>query len=169
MKVIPRELLAAASGLLLLCVFPQAAGGAGLPAPADSTITFFYYEDLSEVAPFYGEVMGLEQTLEMEWVKIFEITPTSSVGLTQEDKGYHDSTEDKPVMLSIVTKDVNAWYERLTGAGAKVVKELPSEDDMPAAHEAPIRGFIVEDPGGYTVEIFAWRKAENGAEGNGVE
>lgn len=126
-------------------------------ADASSTIVFFYYKDVAAVAPFYEQTLGLEKTFDMEWVKIYRITPTSSIGLTQEGHGYHKVSDDKPAMLSIVTDDVDTWYSRLKSAGVKILTELPSADDMPAAEKAPIRGFIAEDPGGYTIEFFTWR------------
>ena len=51
------------------------------------------------------------------------------------------------VMLSIVTSEVDAWYERLKANAEIVFLKDISENDM-------IRSFLIEDPGGYTVEFF---------------
>ncbi len=126
-------------------------------APLDATITFFYYDDLPAAAAFYEDLLGLDKTMNAEWVKIYRITSTSSVGLVQNGKGYHSVSEDKPAMLSIVTDDVDAWYTRLSAADVTILSELRPADVAPSPDSAPVRGFIVADPGGYTVEFFTWQ------------
>ena len=123
----------------------------------DSTITFFYYKDLASAADFYRDVVGLEATTDMGWVKIFKVTESSSVGLVEDGKGFLRAAEDKPVMLSLVTDDVDAWHERLVDADAPVLSELPPADRPEDTARAPIRGFIVADPGGYAIEFFSWQ------------
>ena len=58
-------------------------------------------------------LLKLEKTMDKGWVKIYRITPTSSVGLVLQGHGAHDVSDEKPAMLSIVTGDIDAWYERL--------------------------------------------------------
>ncbi len=53
-------------------------------------------------------------------------------------------------MLSIVTSDVESWYEVLTAKGIKILTELSDSDSV------PVKAFLVEDPEGYTVEFFQW-------------
>jgi len=125
----------------------------------NETITFFYYEDLDAQVPFYEGLLGLDKTLDEDWVKIYRITETSSIGLVKQGHGLHDVSEDKPAMLSIVTDDVDSWYERLRRENVPVRTELPEPGSDAGEGEAPVRGFIVEDPGGYTIEFFSWRKA----------
>lgn len=141
---------------------------AGLPGAAaeevtipgiDETVTFFYYEDLEAALRFYEDVLELPVTMNEDWVKILRVTATSSVGLVLDGHGFHDVASDKPAMLSIVTEDVDAWYRRLIDAGVVIRRELPPPDDAKSAGKAPIRGFIAEDPGGYTVEFFSWQAA----------
>jgi len=122
----------------------------------DSQIIFFYYKDVDEVTPFYERTLGLTKTFDLGWVKIYRITPTSYVGLTSENRGFHKTSLNKPAMLSIVTDDVDGWYDRLSQSGANIVSKLKPMTATPAADRAPVRGFIVEDPGGYTVEFFTW-------------
>jgi catechol 2,3-dioxygenase-like lactoylglutathione lyase family enzyme len=123
----------------------------------DETITFFYYEDLQAQVPFYEDLLGLEKTMDMGWVKIYRITPSSSVGLVLQGHGAHEVSADKPAMLSIVTGDVDAWYERLVAADVRVLKELPAPASASNSERAPVRSFLVEDPGGYTIEFFTWQ------------
>ncbi len=123
----------------------------------EETVTFFYYEDLEAAFRFYEDVLQLPVTMDEEWVKILRVSTTSSVGLVLDGHGFHDVAEDKPAMLSIVTGDVDAWYRRLVDAGTAIRRELPPPGDAADEGKAPIRGFIAEDPGGYTVEFFSWQ------------
>ena len=127
------------------------------PASMDATITFFYYENLGEAAAFYGDILGLEKTMDEDWVKIYRITDTSSVGLVLEGKGYHSVSADKPAMLSIVTDNVDAWYQLLLESKVTLQTELKPDDHESDPDGAPVRGFVAEDPGGYTVEFFSWQ------------
>ena len=114
-------------------------------------VTFFYYKDLSAAAAFYENILGLKATLDDDWVKIFAITANSSVGLVDETKGLHKVSADKPAMLSIVTTDIDAWYGVLKDKNIKFVLRLDKEKN-----NGFVYNFIMEDPGGYTVEIFQW-------------
>jgi predicted enzyme related to lactoylglutathione lyase len=124
----------------------------------DGSITFFYYNDIESAAAFYGELLQLPVTMDAEWVKIYQITATSSVGLVLQGRGFHEVADDKPAMLSMVTDDVDGWYARLNSAGTVILKELPPPDVEASEGSAPVRGFIAQDPGGYTVEFFTWQK-----------
>jgi hypothetical protein len=57
--------------------------------------------------------------------------------------------DQNSVMLSLVTSEVDAWFDRLQHtADVVVLKEI--------GDSGPIRHFLIEDPGGYTVEFFEW-------------
>jgi len=121
------------------------------PPPIDSHIVMLYYDDISNAANFYESTLGLRKTLNEDWVKIYQLTDTSSVGVVKAGPGaYHATQEKNAVMLSIVTSDVDGWYRHLKAAGqVKFLKDIYESD-------VPIRAFLVEDPGGYTVEFFQW-------------
>ena len=42
-----------------------------------------YYKDLSAVVPFYEDTLALRKTFDQDWSKIYQLTPTSFVGLIQ--------------------------------------------------------------------------------------
>ncbi|MDZ4728502.1 MAG: VOC family protein [Xanthomonadales bacterium] len=125
-------------------------------AQIEGTVTFFYYDDIQAAAPFYGELLQLPLTMDTEWVKIYQITATSSVGLVLQGRGFHEVAADKPAMLSMVTDDVDAWYERLKSANTVILTELPPANAVKSEGSAPVRGFVAQDPGGYTIEFFSW-------------
>lgn len=127
--------------------------GAGTP-PLDEQITMFYYEELDEASEFYGTILGLEKTFDWEWVEFFKTGPASSVGIVRGGEGaYHEPKPGNAVMLSMVTSDVDAWYERIKDRKDLVFLKRIGDG-------GGIRSFLLEDPGGYTVEFFEWLDAE---------
>ncbi len=117
----------------------------------DSQVVFLYYSDVNEASAFYESTLGLEKTFDEGWVKIYQTSPNAYVGLVDEKMGSHRVSESKPVMLSIVTSEVDAWYEHLRRAGVTILSDVADSESV------PVRAFLVEDPGGYTVEFFQWR------------
>ncbi len=132
---------------------PAVASGCGAPvAPPslDSQVTMFYYEDLDAAAAFYGDVLGLETELDWEWVKFFKTGPSSKVGIVKEGEGaYHEVQDTNAVMLSLVTTEIDVWYARLKDRDDLVFLKHIGDG-------GGIRSFLLEDPGGYTVEFFQW-------------
>ena len=112
----------------------------------------FYYEDLSIVVPFYEDTLGLKKIYNLDWSKIYQISDTSCVGLIHEsESSFHKAQPDNAVMLSIVTDEIDAWYKRLKrDKRTTFIKHICNSKD------APIRAFLVRDPGGYTIEFFQW-------------
>jgi len=115
-----------------------------------SSVTMLYYRDIGPAARFYGDILGLELELDWDWIRFYKTGPASSVGLvTEGDGAWHEVREQNAVMLSLVTEDVDAWYQRIAGrADVIVLKDI--------GDGGPIRSFLLEDPGGYTVEFFEW-------------
>jgi predicted enzyme related to lactoylglutathione lyase len=115
-------------------------------------VVFLYYSDLEAAANFYGNIMGFRETYSLDWVKIYETTQGASIGIVDEKKGFLEAAKDKPVMLSWVTDDVDGWYRYVKGKGVEIQTE-PKDTE-----ETGIRSFIFSDPGGYTLEFFAWTR-----------
>lgn len=130
------------------------AGADALPVSAQ--VTFFYYKDLAPPEHFYGETLGFRKTFDKGWVKFFQLTDHSFVGLVDEARGHHKALDQKSVMLSMETPDLEDWYERLKTRGIA----LQSHPDFAAAAEKMITGFMLSDPGGYTVEFFRFNRRD---------
>ena len=118
------------------------------------TSVMLYYKDLEAPRKFYKGMLGLETTYEDDWVIIYQLNPGAAVGIVLEGgTAYHKAKEDNAVMLSLTVEDANAWYIALQSvADIKILKEIY---DHP---KAPIRAFLLEDPGGYVIEFFQWLK-----------
>lgn len=120
----------------------------------DSQVTMFYYDDITDAANFYGNTLGLETTVDWDWVKFYRTGPSSNVGIVQQGDGaYHSPKKSNAVMLSLVTAEVDAWFDRLGHRDDVVLLK-------PIGSGGGIRSFLLEDPGGYTVEFFQWLDGE---------
>jgi uncharacterized glyoxalase superfamily protein PhnB len=117
-----------------------------------SQTTMFYYDDLGAAEVFYGEKLGLEKTRDYGWVKFYRTGAAAEVAIVKTGEGaYFKAQPHNAVMLSIVTDAVDAWYERLKRKGGVEILV-----DIQTSKTAPIRNFMVRDPGGYAVEFFQW-------------
>jgi catechol 2,3-dioxygenase-like lactoylglutathione lyase family enzyme len=134
------------------------AGGAVPPPPpplaqrpaelgVQANIVFLYYRDIPAAQRFYEDVIGLRLAVDQGFAKIYQISLTSFIGLVDERQGLHRASEAKPVTLSFVTDQVDAWYEYLVSRG--VGMRGPVGD----ATRHPTRGFVAIDPEGYFLEF----------------
>ncbi len=110
-------------------------------------ITWLYYKDLQKAMSFYEKVMGFEQVVDQGWSKIYKIREGAYVGLVDESKGYHRTSEAKPVILCLNVHDADAWWRRLKEKGVKL-EEQPEESER-----LKIKVFMLKDPEGYVIEI----------------
>jgi len=111
-----------------------------------STVVWFYYKDMEGIQRFYEDVMGFDLIADQGWTKIYRIGPTGYFGLVDESRGMHNYTEQKGVTLSLITADIDAWFDYLDG-----------RDDVEMRHEEvveeePYRAFVAYDPEGYYLE-----------------
>jgi len=122
--------------------------------PLDSQITMFYYREFEAATAFYGTTLGLTLEFDWPWIKFYKTGPSSSVGVVAEGEGaWHKAQDTNAVMLSLVTSDVDAWYERLRQReNIEFLKDI--------GDGGGIRSFLLKDPGGYTVEFFQWLAPE---------
>jgi predicted enzyme related to lactoylglutathione lyase len=111
-------------------------------------ITFTYHEDIEAADRFYGKTLGLKRVMDRYWVKIFKLGVDSHVGLVDSKRGYLKPSDDKPVMLTIIVEDAEAWHRMLTEKGVET-NHPPRESD-----EIHMKGFLTWDPSGYVIEIL---------------
>lgn len=113
----------------------------------EGMITFLYYKDLPAAARFYEQVMGLKLAMDQGWAKVYEVAGQAHVGLVDERRGYHKASPAKPVMLTLLVPDVDAWYQHLQDKGIETLTE-PRD-----VQELGLRMFLFQDPEGYVIEI----------------
>jgi len=148
MKILVITIILAMACILMAAV-PSFSGEA---PPVSGQVTFLYYEDLERAGKFYGETLGLKVTLDLDWVKMYETSPGAIVGLVSATGGAHRPSEDKPVMVSLVVEDADAWHAYLKKQGVDV-PNAPKDST-----KVNVRSFGFKDPEGYTLEVFQWLK-----------
>jgi catechol 2,3-dioxygenase-like lactoylglutathione lyase family enzyme len=113
------------------------------PPLFDQQITFLYTPDLAATARFYEEVLALPLVLDQGDCRIYRVSHDGLLGFCQR------STAPQPagVIVTLVTQDVDGWYERLRQRGAQF--------DHPPAHNPKyaIYHCFLRDPNGYLLEI----------------
>lgn len=113
----------------------------------EGLITFLYYKDLDKVAKFYEEVIGLKQVLDQGMARIYQVVEHGYLGIVDETRGFHRANAIKPVEITILVPDVDAWYQRIRGMG---VETINAPHDIPGVN---VRAFLLYDPEGYVIEI----------------
>ena len=110
----------------------------------DSQITFVYTQDLEASARFYEEALGLTLALDQGSCRIYRVADSAYIGICQ---GCDVKADDADIILTLVTQDVDAWYERVRAAG------WPFEHAPRRNETYDIYHFFLRDPSGYRIEI----------------
>jgi catechol 2,3-dioxygenase-like lactoylglutathione lyase family enzyme len=107
-------------------------------------IVFLFTQDLPATAQFYEQLLGLELALDQGNCRIYRVTANSYVGFCERAKS---ETAQDGIILTLVTPDVDAWYERLSSLGVRFEK--------PPAFNPRYRIYhcFLRDPNGYMLEI----------------
>lgn len=113
----------------------------------EGIITFLYYKDLPTVARFYEEVLGLEVAIDQGWARIYKIAGQGFLGIVDEAHGYHRANPIKPVEITLLVNDVDAWFEKIRAMGVPTLTEPRTLEEM------KLRMFLLQDPEGYVIEI----------------
>ncbi len=125
-------------------------------SPISGQVTFLYCNDLDKASRFYARLLEKKPSLDLDWVKIYPVTESLSVGLVDSTHGALRPAASKPVMLSFVVqnrKQVDEWYARLKALGAEVPH---APDSMDLKNGRGIYSLSFKDSEGYSLEIFSW-------------
>ncbi|MCP4470728.1 MAG: VOC family protein [Gammaproteobacteria bacterium] len=108
-------------------------------------ISWLYTEDLDTSASFYADVLGLECTRDEGGARVFATGENAGIGVCRV---FADRVvEPRGGMISIVTSDVDAWYQRLVGQGVSITRPPHRLEQF------GIYTFFVTDPNGYVIEF----------------
>jgi catechol 2,3-dioxygenase-like lactoylglutathione lyase family enzyme len=115
-------------------------------------VTFVYTKDLEASERFYGQLLGLPMALDQGTCKIFRVTPGAQIGVCLRP----EAQAPEGVILTLVTSDVDGWFERLRAEGVEFEKAPAYNAQYQIYH------CFLRDPAGALVEIQrfedpAWR------------
>ena len=117
-----------------------------------AAITFFYYDNLKAATEFYENILNLELIDDQGWARIYRIHGDAYLGIVEGERGFCRAQERNAVLLTLVVRDVEAWYARLVDRGIRILREIETHEDI------QVRCFFVQDPGDYPIEIQTFLK-----------
>ncbi|MDE0530654.1 MAG: VOC family protein [Albidovulum sp.] len=112
---------------------------------AECAITFYYYEDIFAVAPFYEDTLGFDLVLDQGVARIYRVAGTAYFGIVDGSSGHLEPREKSAALLTIVSEDIAGWHSRMIAANVPGLSEI--KRGRFCEH------FFFEDPGGYAIEI----------------
>lgn len=107
-------------------------------------VTFFYTQDLTQSASFYEEILGLPLILDQGSCRIYRVCTNAFIGLCENPEV---TINPSGVILTLVTPEVNTWYEVLIQKGISIEKPPTYNPKYNIEH------FFLRDPDGYLIEI----------------
>ena len=110
----------------------------------DDQITFLYTKDLTRTARFYEDVLGLPLVVDQGDCRIYRTSPHGYLGFCRRPGASQGSLG---VILTLITAEVDAWYEFLRQRG--IAFEKPPEFNP----KYDIYHCFLRDPNGYLIEI----------------
>lgn len=111
----------------------------------EQQVTFLTVDDLEISMEFYQETLGLPLVLDQGTCKIFQACPNGFVGIMLTSDFMRVSKDG--VILTLVSDDVDGWYERLKALGVPFDK-TPQENPKFNIYHCFLR-----DPDGHLLEI----------------
>lgn len=111
----------------------------------EQQVTFLCTADLDRSAAFYGEMLALPLALDQGGCQIFRVSNDSFLGVCQCADGA--SVKPDSVIVTLVSHDVDGWYQRLTAKGITLDAAPKKNDKFNIYH------FFLRDPDGYLLEI----------------
>ena len=109
--------------------------------------TVLYCEHFVETLAFYDEVMQLPRGFANDWFVEFKVAQQACLSVANEQRASIQSAHGKGLTLTFQVDDVAAYHRQLCARGA-----TPSS---PGARPWGAEGFLVHDPEGTRIEIWA--------------
>ena len=112
--------------------------------PFDQQITFLQAQNLDITRKFYSDVLNLPLVRDQEACLIFSVAKNAYLGFCRHIEPIQPG---RRVILTLVTDDVDNWYEHLKSSGVDLISQPESNPKFKIYH------FFLKDPNGYWVEI----------------
>jgi len=120
----------------------------------DSQITFLYFKNLDEAVPFFEKVLNLELVDDQGTARLYRISSGAFIGIVDEKTGHCKSQDKNAVLITLVTDDLQTWYERLKRHKVELETSIQCPQDF------PVECFFFRGPGGYEFEIQKFLKED---------
>ncbi|MAS34957.1 MAG: glyoxalase [Anaerolineaceae bacterium] len=114
--------------------------------PIEQQITFLYTTQLAESAHFYEAVMGFRLVRDQGTCRIYQVQGDAYLGICQREDALVDQ-ERRTLIFTLVTPDVDGWYEHLGARGVSFDKPPEVNPRYNIYH------CFLRDPNGYLIEI----------------
>jgi len=121
-----------------------------------ATILWLYSNDVHAMSRFYETVMGFGLVVDQGWAMIHQSSPSGFIGPVDGARGMHSWTEDKAVMVSLLTTDIEGWLAHLSGEVDFAMRDA----EIGVESRAGARVFVGQDPDGYLIEFDEFFEAE---------
>jgi catechol 2,3-dioxygenase-like lactoylglutathione lyase family enzyme len=121
-----------------------------------ATVLWLYSNDVHAMSAFYANVMDFDLVVDQGWAMIHQSSPSGFIGPVDGARGMHTWTEDKAVMVSLLTTDIDGWFAHLGGE-----EDFSMRDgEIGVESRAGARVFVGQDPDGYFIEVDEFFEAE---------
>lgn len=123
-----------------------------------ATVQWLYYTDLPAMQNFYQQLLGVSMICDQGWAKIYQVSPSSFIGLVDGAKGLHKVSDSARVTVSFFTHNVESWFAKAKNTAGLALRtpEITHEGKM-------VSLFVAYDPDGYFLE---WDQFANIPENN---
>ena len=114
-----------------------------MSVPFDDLVTFCYTSRFKETIKFYEEVLGLPLVLDQGRCRIYRVSQNGYLGFCRDT----DPQSAQGIIITLVTDDVDGWYDNLIAKGVGFEKSPRHNPDFRIYH------CFLRDPNGYLIEI----------------
>ena len=121
-----------------------------------ATVLWLYSNDVHAMSEFYATVMGIDLVVDQGWAMIHHSSPSGFIGPVDGARGMHTWTEDKAVMVSLLTTDIDGWFAHLDAQHDFTMRD----GEIGVESRAGARVFVGQDPDGYFIELDEFFDAE---------
>jgi catechol 2,3-dioxygenase-like lactoylglutathione lyase family enzyme len=114
-----------------------------MPPSFEQIITFLHTADLEVTAHFYEDMLDLELVRDQGICRIYRTSSDGFIGFCQ----HLEHAAPQGVILTLVSEDVDGWYEKLRQKGVEF-KKTPTHNPKFGIYHC-----FFTDPNGYLLEI----------------